>query len=262
MDIAKLIRGEEHVNVLDEVRYDGILSLDSLGKTLRSSLKMKLFGFQRLKIKAGSDTESTMRNIRAIRLVVGKGVDLRVDANEAWSLDVAMRMTRKLSHLAVSSLEQPLPHADLAQMKELKKHSPIPLMLDESLCTIADAERAVREQLCDLFNIRLSKCGGFINSLRIAKLAERHGLGYQLGCMVGETGILSAAGRHFATMHPNLRYLEGSYDRHLLRDNIIREDITFRRGGRARALSGAGIGVDIDPAKLEKYTTYQTTLIG
>src|SRR5207248_4138084 len=61
-----------------------------------------------------------------------------------------------------------------------------------------------------LFNVRLSKCGGFIPSLRLAQLARQHGLGYQLGCQVGETALLSAAGRHFATSVAGIRYLEGS----------------------------------------------------
>ena len=75
---------------------------------------------------------------------------------------------------------------------------------------------------CDLFNLRLSKCGGFIPSLRLAQLAKRHGLGYQLGCQVGETAILSAAGRHFATSVDGIRYLEGSYDRHLVWESLSR----------------------------------------
>ena len=74
----------------------------------------------------------------------------------------------------------------------------MPIMLDESLCGMVDAEEAIAGGLCDLFNIRLSKCGGFIPSLRLVQVARRHGLGCQLGCQVGETAILSAAGRHFA----------------------------------------------------------------
>ena len=58
--------------------------------------------------------------------------------------------------------------------------------------------RAVRDSTADMFNVRLSKCGGIIPSLRIIGLAQRYGLGLQLGCHPGETAILSAAGRHVA----------------------------------------------------------------
>jgi muconate cycloisomerase len=130
-------------------------------------------------------------------------------------------------------------------------------MLDESLCSLTDAHRAIESGTCDLFNIRLSKCGGLIPSLRLAAVAHQAGLGYQLGCQVGETGILSAAGRHFAGSVANIRYLEGSYDRHLVRERLTVQDITFGRGGLAPALTGFGLGVDIDANALQRVTVRQ-----
>jgi muconate cycloisomerase len=128
-------------------------------------------------------------------------------------------------------------------------------MLDESLTSRVDAERAIALGACDLFNIRLSKCGGFLQSLELAALAHENGVGYQLGCHPGETGILSAAGRHWATAVAEIRYWEGSYDRHVLRENVIRENITFGYGGRAAALRRAGLGVTIDADAVRKLST-------
>ena len=105
-------------------------------------------------------------------------------------------------------------------------------MLDESLCGMADAERAAADGLCDLFNLRLSKCGGFIPSLRLAQFAARHGLGYQLGCQVGETAVLSAAGRHFATSVKDLRYRRG----------VVRPAPGPAPAGRRRTSPSAGAG--------------------
>src|SRR5262249_49090110 len=117
-------------------------------------------------------------------------------------------------------------------------------------------------QACDLFNLRLSKCGGFIPALRLAQFAKQHELGYQLGCQVGETAILSAAGRHFATSVQGLRYLEGSYDRHLVPEALGAEDMTFRRGGRARVLVGCGLSFSFDSAALERVTVRKESLFG
>jgi muconate cycloisomerase len=125
-----------------------------------------------------------------------------------------------------------------------------------------DAERAIQNGWCDLFNIRLSKCGGFIPSVRLAQLAKRHGLGYQLGCQVGETAILSAAGRHFATSVAGIRYLEGSYDRHLVWESLSTEDLTFRWGGKAPALIRTGLGFTLDPLRLDWLTKRKETLLG
>ena len=151
-----------------------------------------------------------------------------------------------------TALEQPVPHEQVGALRDLKKSLGVPIMLDESLCGLPDAERAVTEGLADILNVRLSKCGGFGPSLRIAEVARRAGLGVQLGCHPGETGLLSAAGRHFAGLVPGLKYVEGSYDRHVLADNLILGDLTFRYGGRARPLVGPGLGVAVDPAALDR----------
>src|SRR6202043_2404785 len=141
----------------------------------------------------------------------------------------------------ISAVEQPIPHAQVTSLREVRRRVKTPLMLDESLCSRTDAERAVADETCDLFNLRLSKCGGFVPTLRLARLAKRHGLGYQLGCQVGETALLSAAGRPFATSVAHLRYVEGSYDRHLVREALGERDLTFGRGGWAAALAGPGL---------------------
>jgi muconate cycloisomerase len=135
-------------------------------------------------------------------------------------------------------------------------------MLDESLCGAVDAERAVAGGWCDLFNLRLSKCGGFIPSLRLAQLAKKAGLGYQLGCQVGETGILSAAGRHFATSVGGIRYTEGSYDRHLVWEDLTEEDLTFARDGTAPMLVGSGLGVTVEEGHVDWVTVRKETILG
>jgi len=123
-------------------------------------------------------------------------------------------------------------------------------MLDESLCCREDAQRAIVGGTCDLFNLRISKCGGLLACVRLAAFAHDHNLGYQLGCLVGETGILSAAGRQFACSIANLRYLEGSYDRFLVRDSLTAENLTFRYAGRAPALTGHGLGITVQEERV------------
>jgi muconate cycloisomerase len=87
-------------------------------------------------------------------------------------------------------------------------------------------------------------------------------MGCQLGCQVGETALLSAAGRHFAATVTDLKYVEGSYDRHLVHEPLGTEDISFRRGGWAPILTGGGLGVTIDPAALERVSVRKETLLG
>jgi muconate cycloisomerase len=200
--------------------------------------------------------------LRMIRRRVGRKVDLRVDANEAWSAPDAVARIRELEPFGISAVEQPIPHAEVSQLAAIRAQVQTPIMLDESLCGMVDAEAAVQGKWCDLFNLRLSKCGGFIPTLRLAHYARAQGLGYQLGCQVGETAILSAAGRQFATSVADLRYLEGSYDRHLVQYPLSTEDITFGWGGWAPAIVRTGLGIGVQEEFVERLALRKEVLLG
>jgi L-alanine-DL-glutamate epimerase-like enolase superfamily enzyme len=248
---------------LPEVRYSGVITNPRRMKKRLVPLIYRIAGFEQVKLKVGISGQDDVKRTRLVRKWLGSKTDLRIDANEAWSPGEVVDRIRELEPFGISSVEQPVRHEDVACLAEVRKQVKTPIMLDESLCGEVDAERAVQHGWCDLFNLRLSKCGGFIPTLRFAQLARRHGLGYQLGCQVGETAILSAAGRHFATSVDGLRYLEGSFDRHLVWERLSQEDITFSgRGGRAPALVGCGTGVTIDPARVDWVTVRKEKLIG
>lgn len=236
------------------VRYSVIITSMSPLKQAALSWGSRLYGFRQCKVKVGVEGGDDAAALRRIRRALGSSIDLRIDANEAWHIGGFEERWEPLSHFGVTSIEQPVPHAEVDSLADVRKRVSVPIMLDESLCSIGDAHRAVERGSCDLFNIRLSKCGGLVNSLKIAAIAHRAGLGYQLGCQVGETGILSAAGRHFASSVGNIRYLEGSYDRYLVKERLTVEDMTFSRGGTAPSLSGEGLGIRIDQAALQRVT--------
>ena len=244
------------------VRYSGAITSARGFKARVAAWMMRLYGFRQVKVKVGMADHDDVARLRTIRKRLGAKIDIRIDANEAWTPAECVQRIGELEPFGISAVEQPVPHADVDSLAEIRKQVRTPIMHDESLCSMLDAERAVQRGTCDLFNIRLSKCGGFIPSLRLAQFARRHGLGYQLGCQVGETAILSAAGRHFAAIVADLRYLEGSYDRHLVREALGSTDLTFRWGGWAPALTDPGLGVTIDSAALERVTIRKESLLG
>ena len=243
------------------VQYSTAITSAQGMKARLAALGMRLYGFRQLKVKVGIDGQDDVARLRIIRRWAGRGMDLRIDANEAWSPETAVERIRALEPFGITSVEQPVPHAQVQSLAEVRRQIKTPVMLDESLCSRIDAERAVAQGACNLFNLRLSKCGGFIPTLRLAQFARRHGLDCQLGCQVGETAVLSAAGRHFAASVADLRYLEGSYDRHLVRESLGEKDITFRRGGWAAALSGPGLGVTLDPKALKRVVVRKERLL-
>lgn len=259
--VTELIAPELY-HFVPEVRYSGVIGNPRGWKKRVYPLVYRLAGFKQVKLKVGIAGQDDVKRTKLIRRWLGKTIDLRVDANEAWApADAAARIT-ELEPFGVTSVEQPVRHEDVAALADVRKRIKTPVMLDESLCGMIDAERAARGGWCDLFNLRLSKCGGFIPSVRLAQFAKAHNLGYQLGCQVGETAILSAAGRHFATSVRDIRYLEGSYDRHLVWESLAVGDLTFRRGGTAPALVGTGLGFALDPARLDWVTKRKEVLIG
>ena len=78
----------------------------------------------------------------------------------------------------------------------------------------------------------------------------------QLGCHVGETAVLSAAGRHLAAYWPEVTFVEGSYSTLLLAEDIAQETIVFGRGGEAPVFTGYGLGITIQEELLHKYSKH------
>jgi muconate cycloisomerase len=261
MNVTKFVTPDLY-EPYERVQYSGVVLSAKGWKARLAAVGYRLTGFAQVKVKVGIAGQDDVRRLRVIRRCAGGGMNLRVDANEAWTAAEAADRIRALEPFGVTSVEQPVPHEEVARLADVRKQVNTPIMLDESLCGEVDAERAVRGGWCDLFNLRLSKCGGFIPTLKLAELATKHDLGYQLGCQVGETGILSAAGRQFACSVKGIRYLEGSFDRHLVKEALTTDDITFGRGGWAPMLTGSGTGVKIDPARLDAVTVRREVLIG
>jgi muconate cycloisomerase len=222
----------------------------------------RIYGFDQIKLKVGIAGQDDVSRLKSIRKRVGPRVRLRIDANEAWRPAEAARRIKELEPFGICSVEQPFAHEEAGALPELRRQISTPVMLDESLCGLADAQRAARENLCDQFNLRLSKCGGFLSTLKLAEFARQNNIACQLGCQVGETAILSAAGRHFASSVSDLIAVEGSYDRHLVRETLGKRDISFGWGGRAPALADHGLGIELDANALARVTIREEPLLG
>jgi L-Ala-D/L-Glu epimerase len=237
------------------VRYSGVLSGDDLKRLKRSIRKMRLFGLRDFKLKVGyaDDLERVGLAVKTLGRVLKRGATLRLDANGAWTVDRAAECLKAMAGWPIRCVEQPLPSGREQQLVRLKNETPIPIMHDESLVTLADGERLHRMGVADAFNIRISKNGGFLPSLRLAHWAARRGISHQLGCMVGETSILSAVGRRFLENMPNVAFAEGSYGPFLLAGDVVKRPVRFGYGGRFRLLPGPGWGVEVQADRLRQY---------
>ena len=98
------------------------------------------------------------------------------------------------------------------------------MIVDESLVSMADAKALLAAQACDVFNIKISKCGGLLRSRAIAQLASETGIDCQVGTHVGETHILGAAGLKLAGSIPNFDCYGGGSE--VLFSNLTEEKLT------------------------------------
>src|SRR5262245_43906811 len=157
------------------IRYSGvILSASTWFKVRLAAWRARIYRFPNVKVKVGIPGQDDVFRLKNIRLRLGWKKDLRVDANEAWSRAEAAERIRALQPFHISAVEQPVSHADVDVLREVRQKIGVPIMLDESLCSMVDAERALEQESCDLYNLRLSKCGGFIPTLRLAQFAVKH----------------------------------------------------------------------------------------
>lgn len=142
-----------------------------------------------LKVKLGTDRDREI--IGAVRSVTDK--PLRVDANEGWATrEEALEQIKWLAGEGIEFVEQPLPAGRLADVAWLRERSPLPLVADEDAMTSANLRQLA--EAYDGINIKLAKCGGLREAVRMLDLADELGLKVMLGCMIESSlGITAAA---------------------------------------------------------------------
>jgi L-alanine-DL-glutamate epimerase-like enolase superfamily enzyme len=151
-------------------------------------------GFTRVKVKVGLDPADVERVVRIARERPTAGV--RIDANQAWDLETAAAAIQGLlaSGVELEFVEQPLPAWDLSGHAKLRRRFGVPIVLDESVFTLHDLDRALDAGAGDIVNIKLAKCGGIGAALAIAREATAAGLEVMVGSMMeSELGVSAAA---------------------------------------------------------------------
>jgi L-alanine-DL-glutamate epimerase-like enolase superfamily enzyme len=162
---------------------------------------------------------------------------IRVDANEAWTIEFAKEVAPELVALGVELIEQPLPAADTHGYQELHAAGlPIPIVVDESCHTLPDVAAAAGH--ADGVNIKLTKSGGIREALRMIHAARALGLQVMLGCM-NESSLGIAGG---AAIAPLVDVVD--LDGHLLNANDAFTGLGFADG---RVLPGDGPGLGVTP---------------
>lgn len=211
-------------------------------------------GLGHLKVKVGVDLARDVARVRECRALLGPRLSMSIDANMAWGLDEALRAADALRPYDIAWFEEPLRPDHRSLYPALRARGGVAVMLDEAACGYAQTARAIAMEACDLINIRISKCGGFLASLRLAELAHHANIGFQHGAQVGQLGFLNAAGRHFTRSIRGAVACEGGPGLANLSDFPTRRKVELDWSvGHLVGLAGPGLGVEPDVDKLRRY---------
>jgi len=239
---------------IDTISYGAGLPLTDKKNIILGCRLIQKMGIRKIKIKLGKDFAHNKEILESVHAIFGKECDLKVDVNCVWDSKMAIRHIPLLQKYRVRVVEQPLMPEDpqISEIAGLMKSKGIVLMADESACNLAEVRKLSQEGHYEMINIRLSKCGGFRKSFRIIDYVRQNGMTFQIGCHLGESGLLSAAGRVLSLLCRDAVYYDGSYDEVLLAQNVTLENVSFGLGGKAFPLDGPGLGVNVNLKSLRR----------
>lgn len=178
------------------VRTDMTLSAGGTDELVRAALEHCRNGFGSLKIKVGAGNHDDARSVLAVREAVGSGVVLRVDANQGWDAEQAVRTISfwEDHDVNLEFVEQPVPARSLRELAHVTRHVGTPVLADESVWTMHDLDELLGRHCADLINVKLAKTGGISEALRMIAAARENGIGVVIGCMMeSHVGIAAAA---------------------------------------------------------------------
>jgi len=207
-------------------------------------------GFKTLKIKVGVDPRLDVERVKAVREAVGDRAEIRVDANQGWTVDKAISTIRRMERYELQLVEQPVAGWDLKGMARVAKAVDTPVMADESVFTPETALKVVEMEAADIINIKVMKPGGLHNSKKVAAIAEAAGIPCLVGSML-ETGVGTAAGVHFAAAHHIVSYPCETIGPLYFGDDVVEEPVKTE-GGYVYVPQKPGLGVQLSLEKLRR----------
>jgi L-alanine-DL-glutamate epimerase-like enolase superfamily enzyme len=189
-------------------------------ETLKEAQEYGERGFKVLKVKLGIDLNEDIERMVKLREKFGKKFVIRIDANQGYTPEKTIEFYNKTKQLDIELIEQPLPAREIDVMKKLPDEIKKVIAADESLLTPKSALELVKPpRAAGIFNIKLMKCGGVSQALKIADIGAQEGVDLFWGCN-DESIVSITAALHAAFACENTKYidLDGSLD--LARDAV------------------------------------------
>lgn len=160
-------------------------------------------GYKALKLKIGTDKKSDLERVKAVRGTVTNKVTLTVDMNGAYRPKDAIELIKALEQYHVALIEQPVKREDIAGLVFIRERVNVPIEVDESVISLADAAKVIQLGAADFISVKLLKMGGIYKAKKVAALCEAFGL----SCVVGSTPgsqMVDVANAHFFASTANV----------------------------------------------------------
>ena len=242
------------------IHYGASITLGDRARIQQLCHMIKSIGMRHLRIKMASDFEQNKTALETVREVFGADCEQRVDPNGIWDFELAMSHLPLLAKYGVKIIEEPMARTNqgFSEFAEAVRARGLTLMACESAPTLPHVKAIVQEGYYRRFNVKLCRSGGFRRALEIIDYLRWEKIPFQIGCTLGEAGLLSAAGRALGLVCSDAVTYDGSYVRFMLKENIIEEDVTFGPGGQAGPLGGVGLGVTVKREKLSRLSDFSS----
>jgi len=246
LPLYKFLGGEK----LKELKTDVTVGINAPEQMAKQAKAFIDEGVEILKVKVGKSAAHDMEAMRLITESVGHKIKLRIDANQGWSYDDAIRVLTAFKDFNIEFCEQPMRKHDDHLLPSLKKKSPVKIMADESVFDHYDAIRLLAADACDYVNIKFAKSSGILEAQKInAVCAEKN-----IPCMMGgmlESRVALTAFAHFATALDNVQFYD--MDTCMLGHKIdpVIGGVTYNNFC-VELPGGVGIGADVEQEFLEK----------
>jgi muconate cycloisomerase len=260
LDLACKWNGRDIYSLLGQtprreiIQYGGVLPFFPMKEAEKYLRFCRELGLPNIKVKLNGDPDFSSSILGLTRDVLGESFEIRVDANSSWAVDDGRKLFDVCRRFGVTVVEQPFEDSTpgASELMREAQADGFMIMADERVLLSQDLQLLAEAGTYSAVNLRLSKNGGLSRVLTLAEEVTKTGLSYQLGCMVGETGILSALGRAAAALLPASLFAEGSYDDIILTENITTRSMGFGPGGAAPIIREQGVGYAVSTEKLAR----------
>jgi muconate cycloisomerase len=215
--------------------------------TATNAARRVAWGHRTVKVKVGLNPSADVARVKAVRKAIGQDILLTVDANGGWSVEDAIWALNEMKPLNLTLAEQPVRREDLDGMAEVRRRVDVPVMADEGVFTLWDAEQALKKEACDIIAVYPGKNGGITLSKQICEMAAEKGV----ACAVGSNLELdpgTAAMCHLTVATENIAAdrFHGDILGTLYHETPVVLNPLLLQGGIAHCPNTPGLGVEMD----------------